>query len=74
MDRFVENEGVWETAKDCVGRAHDEEQLVKWKVEMLQMFKAFGKAEWWLGHSTRKSKASVLKTDNLVDVESMAIG
>lgn len=52
-------------AKGCVGRVHDEEQLVKCKVEMLQMFKAFGKAEWCLGHWSRKSKASVL---NLISV------
>lgn len=35
-----------QNANGCISSAVDTEQLAKLEVEILQMFKAFGKAEW----------------------------
>lgn len=68
---FSWGEGVWETErKGYADSAGEEEQLVNLQVEMFHLLKAYGKAEWHLGHWFKKEQALVLEPSN-VDVESM---
>lgn len=48
-------------AKGCADSAGEEEQLVKLQVEMFHLLKAWGKAEWQLGHWFKKERAIVLE-------------